>query len=120
MLIEEKDSGKALSQSLVQETVIPVITVNPEFSKEVRADAISPWQEARRIMIPDPTYDADNLWVGEFVENCTFFPNGTWKDEIDAMSQAIAYINIKVTRGHGKVISGERRKTVGLLSGWRS
>ena len=75
--------------------------------------------DSGRVFLPDPT-DAnhpENLWVSDFVDNCATFPNAFFKDEIDTMSQAVAYIMTMAMTG--QVLSFERRKTSKLLEGYR-
>jgi predicted phage terminase large subunit-like protein len=116
VLIEDKDSGQALIQSLRQDTFMPILAVVPDMDKITRAQAISPMQESERLWLPDPTIQG-NLWVSEFVDNCCTFPNSFFKDEIDTMSQAIAYIMTMAMTG--QVMSFEKRKTSKLLEGYR-
>jgi predicted phage terminase large subunit-like protein len=119
VLIEDKDSGQALIQSLQQDTIIPVLGVTPDMDKVTRAQAVSPMQDSGRVFLPDPA-DAnhpENLWVSDFVDNCATFPNAFFKDEIDTMSQALAYIMLMATGG--RVMSFERRKTSSLLENFR-
>jgi predicted phage terminase large subunit-like protein len=119
VLIEDKDSGQALIQSLQQETTMPVMAITPDMDKITRAQAVSPMQESGRVFLPDPA-DAnhpENLWVSDFVDNCATFPNAFFKDEIDTMSQALAYIMLMATGG--RVMSFERRKTSTLLENFR-
>ena len=119
VLIEDKDSGKALIQALRQETTMPVLGIIPDVDKVIRAQAVSPMQESGRAWLPDPTdpKHPENSWVVDFVDNCTTFPNSFFKDEIDTMSQALAYIMLMA--GGGKVMSFERRKSSLLLEDFR-
>ena len=95
---------------------MPILAVVPDMDKITRAQAISPMQESERLWLPDPTIQG-NLWVSEFVDNCCTFPNSFFKDEIDTMSQAVAYIMTMAMTG--QVLSFERRKTSKLLEGYR-
>jgi len=116
ILIEDRDSGQALCQALQQETILPVLPVMPTMDKVIRAQAVSPMQESGRCWLPDPTLQ-ENLWVGEFVDNAATFPNAFFKDEIDSMSQALAYImNMAMS---GRVMSSEKRRTSKLIEGFR-
>ena len=115
VLIEDRDSGQALIQALKQETVYPVVPIYPDMDKIIRAQAVSPMQESGRCLLPMPT--AQNPWVGEFIENAANFPNAFFRDEIDSMSQALAYI-MTMSIG-GRIISTERRRTSKMLEGYR-
>lgn len=116
ILIEDRDSGQALCQSLSQDTLLPVLPVYPDMDKEIRAQAISPWHEAGRMFLPQPS-TIENPWVPEFVENCAMFPNGAFKDEIDAMTQAISYI--MTMSMSGRMLTSGRRMTGRLLENFR-
>lgn len=116
ILIEDRDSGQALCQALQQETILPVLPVMPTMDKVIRAQAVSPMQESGRCWLPDPTLQ-ENLWVGEFVDNAATFPNAFFKDEIDSMSQALAYIMTMAMSG--RVMSSEKRRTSKLIEGFR-
>lgn len=115
ILIEDRDSGQALIQSLKQETTYPVVPIYPDMDKVIRAQAVSPMQESGRCLIPNVSQNT--LWVGDFVENCATFPNGVWRDEIDSMTQALAYLMTMAMSG--RIISTERRRTSKLLEGYR-
>lgn len=117
VLIEDRDSGQALIQTLNQEaSPMPIIAIYPDMDKVIRAQAISPWQEAERLSLPDPT-KPETLWVGDFIDNCATFPNALYKDEIDSMSQAVSYI-MTMAMG-GRMMSCEKRRTAKLIEGYR-
>ncbi len=116
VLIEDRDSGQALIQSLQQNTTMPILPIYPDMDKVVRAQAVSPWHEAGRVWVPDPV-KTENLWVADLIENAATFPNAVFKDEIDSMSQALAYI-MTMAMG-GRILSCEKRRTSKLLEGYR-
>lgn len=115
ILIEDRDSGQALIQTLQQDTSYPVLAIYPDMDKTIRAQAVSPMQESGRVWVPEIT--AETAWVGDFIENAATFPNGFYKDEIDTMSQALAYIMTMAIGG--KIMSTEKRRTSKLLEGYR-
>lgn len=116
VLIEDRDSGQALVQTLQQETAMPVIPIYPDLDKVIRAHAISPMQHAERLFLPHPSPKFP--WAGEFVETCAVFPNGEFKDDVDAMSQAISYYMTMAIGG--RIQGGQQRRTAALLSGYRN
>jgi predicted phage terminase large subunit-like protein len=119
ILIEDRDSGQALIQQLQQETTYPVLPIYPDMDKVIRAQAVSPMQESGRVWLPDPSYQSDGReWVGEFIDVCATFPNTLYKDDIDSMSQALAYI--MTMSMSGSILSCERRRTSKLLENFRS
>jgi predicted phage terminase large subunit-like protein len=85
--IEDKANGSAIINVLNLKIggFIPVSADSGTGGKEARVSAVSPWIESGNVWLPRNTE-----WAGEFVEECASFPNGTYKDQVDAMSQALA------------------------------
>lgn len=117
ILIEDKDTGRALIQELQQYTSYPVIPVIPTVDKVIRATAILPMQESGRLLLPDPSDPDKPPWIADFIDDCALFPNGMYKDDIDAMSQALHYV--MTMAGLGRVRRGLPRRTTSLLDGYR-
>lgn len=89
LIIEDKVSGKSLLQDLkkgdvIDGLVLPVIAYKPAGDKVFRANLAAPYCEAGRVSInaTDPNLDI-------FVDECAEFPNGQFKDCVDAFSQGI-------------------------------
>jgi predicted phage terminase large subunit-like protein len=89
-LVEDKANGPAVISQL-RTTVSGLIAVNPEGSKYARASAISPFQEAGNVVLPDPALAP---WVGEFIVEHSSFPNSPHDDQVDAASQALSRLLI--------------------------
>lgn len=85
VLIEDKANGPAVIQVLKQ-TVPGIVTVNPQGGKESRINAVAATIEAGDVYLPHPTIAG---WVNDFIERSAAFPNATYDDEQDAMSQAL-------------------------------
>lgn len=90
-LIEKKANGAA-AIDVLKAKFPNLIAIEPRGDKLVRAEAVSPQVEAGSVYLPDP---ALNPWVEDFIERCTKFPNVEFKDEIDAMSQALTRLDKK-------------------------
>ncbi|MEQ4489684.1 MAG: phage terminase large subunit [Dehalococcoides mccartyi] len=86
-LIEDKANGPAIISTL-KHRIAGLIPIEPAGGKIVRAQAASPDIEAGNVYLPENT-----SWVSDFVEECANFPNGAHDDQVDAMSQAINYLN---------------------------
>jgi len=86
-LIEDKANGPAIISTL-KHRIAGLIPIEPAGGKIVRAQAASPDIEAGNVYLPENT-----SWVNDFVEECANFPNGAHDDQVDAMSQAINYLN---------------------------
>lgn len=84
-LIEDTANGPAVIASL-RGVIGGLIPVKPEGSKEARAHAVSPWIEAGDVELPYPSLAP---WVGEVIDECAAFPNGTHDDDVDALTQAL-------------------------------
>jgi predicted phage terminase large subunit-like protein len=96
--VEDKANGPAIIDTL-KRRVPGLIAVDPEGGKEARAAAISPLVEAENVFLPRST-----SWVNDFVEECANFPNGTYDDQVDAMSQAL----LRLTRAQAPAGAGVR------------
>lgn len=86
-LVEDKANGPAIINALGAQ-VGGIIAVEPEGSKYARASAVSPFVEAKNIVLPDPVLVDGTAWVSELTEEAADFPGGAHDDTVDAMSQA--------------------------------
>lgn len=82
-LIEDKANGPAIIQMLGKR--IPgIVAVNPEGGKIARANAVSGAIEAGNVYLPKYA-----SFTGDFVDECSAFPNGVHDDQVDCMTQAL-------------------------------
>jgi predicted phage terminase large subunit-like protein len=81
-LIEDKGNGIALIQDLRANTRIPVIAIEPEGEKEMRAQRTSPSCEAGLLVLP---YSAP--WMIDFETELTQFPMSAFNDQVDMLTQ---------------------------------
>ncbi len=77
-------SGKTVIQSLVRKTKIPLFEIVHSTDKVLRANVISPIQEAGLVSLPEGA-----KWVHDFVESCATFPNTANDDDVDAFMGAL-------------------------------
>lgn len=84
-IIEAKANGEAIISAL-KNKIPGLIAFNPKTSKEQRVQAVSPEIEAGNIYLPDPSIAG---WIGDFIEECSKFPNAANDDQVDAMTQAL-------------------------------
>lgn len=109
-LIEDAANGPAVIATL-RSRISGLIPIKPEGSKESRAHAISPEVESGNVYLPHP---AVAPWVREFIEEATAFPNSAYKDQVDAMTQALNRFPRWDSRPTVRMSSsGERRNRVG-------
>jgi predicted phage terminase large subunit-like protein len=85
-LIEDKANGSAVID-LLKRKIPGLIAVQPEGGKVVRAVAVSPYVESGNVHLPQ-----GKAWASDFVEECAAFPNGAHDDQVDAMTQAINWL----------------------------
>lgn len=88
-LIEDKANGPAVISTLKNE-IVGLIPITPRESKQSRANAITPIWEAGNVYLPEPSIAP---WIYDFIEECVNFPNATFDDVVDAMSQALNYMD---------------------------
>lgn len=86
-LIEKKANGAALIDS-VRDEVLGIIEIEPQESKEVRADYVTPLFEAGNIYFPDPD---DEPWVQALLDEVFKFPSAKHDDQVDAMTQMLRW-----------------------------
>ena len=88
-LVEDKANGTAVIDSL-NRSIPGLVPVQPQGGKETRAAAVSPLVEAGNVWLPPATVP----WVGALIEETAAFPQGSHDDQVDALTQALAYLHI--------------------------
>ncbi len=84
-LVEDKANGPAIMQTL-HSNVSGLVPVEPDGTKEARCAAVSPEIESGNVYLPHPSLFP---WVEGFMGECGVFPNGTYKDRVDTMTQML-------------------------------
>lgn len=87
-LVEDKANGPAVIDTLKNE-IVGLIAVDPEGGKEARAFAVSAQIESSNVYLPDKSIAS---WIDVFVDEASSFPSGRFKDQIDAATQALRYL----------------------------
>jgi predicted phage terminase large subunit-like protein len=87
-LVEDKANGPAVIAMLAND-VPGIIPVKVRSSKDARLSAITPLIQAGNVFLPHPE---ESPWTLEFVEECAAFPNGINDDQVDAMTQALNFL----------------------------
>jgi len=90
IIIEDKSTGSSLIQEL---SGLPVIPYEPEGDKLERLSSESPTIESGLCYLPE---EAD--WLFEFEQEIKFFPNSTYKDQVDMLSCFLRYMNKRSIR----------------------
>lgn len=96
-VIEDKANGPALIDYLKKE-ISGMVSFHPRGSKEERALSISPYFEAGNVHFLE-----GGKFVDELVEDLVKFPNGRYKDTVDALVQGILYLTAKPMMGLGEL-----------------
>ena len=82
-LIEDRANGSAIIRMLRYE-MTGIIPIQPIGSKMARVQAILGAIESGNVHLPK-----HKRFTGDFVEECSAFPNAAHDDQVDAMSQAL-------------------------------
>lgn len=87
VLLEDKATGKPLRQELSINTTIPIMPVEPCMDKLARAWSVTPHFINGRVWIV-----SGEEWADELIAGLAAFPNGSYKDVADTVSQALAWM----------------------------
>jgi len=87
VLIEDKGSGQSLIQILSREIKAPIIGIKPKFDKVTRFAIHSTKFETGQIFI-----NSEASWRVAFEHELLAFPKASHDDQVDALSQALSYL----------------------------
>jgi predicted phage terminase large subunit-like protein len=105
-LVEDKANGTAVIDSL-KLSVPGIVPVTPTESKYARTSAISPYVEAGNVHLPAPEialFDVEAL-----IEEATGFPNAVHDDQVDALSQAVSRMMLRLPQRRARMTHVSRR-----------
>ena len=85
-VVEDKANGPAII-SYLRKDVPGMVAFNPKGSKEDRALSVAPYFEAGGVYFLEGA-----AWAGDLINDLRSFPNGKYKDTVDAVVQAILYL----------------------------
>jgi len=88
ILVEDKSSGQSLIQSLKDK--LPIIAIKPKFDNITRFATHTPLFETGKIFL-----DPDASWKLALEQELLSFPKSAHDDQIDALSQALSYSQIR-------------------------
>jgi predicted phage terminase large subunit-like protein len=96
ILVEDAANGPAVV-NVLQKEIRGILPITPEGGKWSRAAAVQPQIEAGQVLLPRPRFAdgqrrTEYAWVEDFVEQCSLFPKGEHDDDVDAMTQALVYL----------------------------
>lgn len=87
ILVEDKSSGTQLIQEMKEVQMYGVKAVKPNGDKETRLIRHSVKFESGRVKLPQQAY-----WLREFKLELTSFPSSRFADQVDAVTQALDYL----------------------------
>lgn len=108
MLVEDKASGQSLIQELQRDTKWPILPVQVDKDKELRANLVTPLIEAGKVYLPE-----NAPWVQDYVDSLATFPNAAHDDDVDSTTQALSYF-ISTGGAVGEVGMGEDLATANM------
>jgi predicted phage terminase large subunit-like protein len=91
ILIEDTALGPVIKQTL-QHEVRGLIPIKPKGSKRSRLEAVQPLFMGNNVLLPEKQDGTKERWVWDFVSELTSFPKGAHDDQVDACSQAVAFL----------------------------
>lgn len=91
-LVEDTAMGPALKQTL-QNRVQGIIPINVAgVSKRSRVENSVPLVQGHNVFLPMSSREEKSQWVWGFVDECAAFPKGANDDQVDAFTQACAFM----------------------------
>jgi predicted phage terminase large subunit-like protein len=85
ILVEDAGLGTALAKEL-HDAGLPAIAVKPQFDKRTRMSIQSAKFESGHVLLPTAA-----PWLDDFELELFSFPGGRYDDQVDSVSQALAY-----------------------------
>jgi len=104
IVIENKSSGISLIQTLQQsssgDVADKLVPFNPPSSldKDGRCELASLWCENGSVILPPPSEEFD--WLFDFEEELFLVPSSRYRDQSDAFSQLILYLEHYLSEGY--------------------
>jgi len=102
VIVEDKASGTSAIQTLRQ-SAEPWLTrllkaFMPHGDKETRASYASVWCANGSVLLPAPSESVP--WLADFEDELFGFPNSAYKDQVDAFSQLVNFLENLLAEGH--------------------
>ena len=98
LLIEDKASGTGLIQTIRKESNIPVIAIQRNTDKIMRANDVIPAIESGNVFLPEGA-----SFLSDFLEEASQFPNGSHDDQLDPMMDAVMDITGNQVEDYGSL-----------------
>lgn len=96
IVIEDKASGTQLIQELQRAGLTGIVPVMPVGDKKMRMSQSTSPIRSGLVHVP-----VESSFMAEFRHECVVFPNGRYRDQVDALSQALDHMFAVRTLGQG-------------------
>jgi len=96
ILVEDKASGQSLIQEIRRDTRLAIIPIPVDTDKIARAHAVTPVIESGRTFLPEGA-----MWLADFTGETSQFPASAHDDQVDSMTQALAYMSRELVASAG-------------------
>jgi len=93
VVIETSGVGLVLWQDLFPQEPLRYLSSNPKAPKEIRLMVMSTFIAAGRVWLPKKA-----SWLDAFRTELLHFPNGTHDDQVDSMTQALRWLELKAPK----------------------
>jgi len=109
-VIEKKASGQSLIQEM-RRRGMPITEYTPDKDKISRANACTPFMEAKRIWVPAQRLDENTIvprkFAQDMITNATQFPFAAHDDLTDVLTQGILWMRDSFNVGHPEYVDKE-------------
>ena len=66
---------------------MPVLPIKVDINKVARANSATPLIEAGKVFLPESA-----LWLFDYIEELSAFPNAEYDDQVDSTTQALSFM----------------------------
>lgn len=115
-VVEDAANGAAVADHLKRE-VTGIRLVKPLGGKEARANAVEPIFDSGNMWFPHPSIAP---WIEDFIEELMAFPAGLHDDQVDALTQGLAYLHKRSAHRYREAMQNIRAKPNGKTNGART
>lgn len=100
VLIEDRGNGSSLIQTMRRFSTFPIMAINPQNygDKEFRFDLVTPMIQSGKVFVPE-----NSAFAEDYLYELLAFPDGTYRDQVDATSQLLNWLQRGKRRSVRKV-----------------
>lgn len=103
ILVEDAGQGSQIIENYAETFICPIVPFTPrgKGSKEFMFDAATPWISSGKVLFPKQA-----PWLTDLINEMVAFPDGKYKDYVDAFAQYCAHVFKRSSGGTKKAIMG--------------